>query len=577
MILNPLIMIFSPEEKGRKPFFFRYRMLMLRKTMRLLRTVRYLRPGQLYGRLWFRLYRPSPDLSPVPCLRPLSGRWIHPARRTPSLLRPWVFRFLNVEQELAAAGDWNNSAHDRLWQYNLHYFDDLNAENALSRSEWHRELLLRWVAENSPAEGAGWEPYPTSLRIVNWIKWSLAGNTLPQECVSSLAVQTRWLTKRLEVHLLGNHLFSNAKALVFAGLFFEGEEADRWLDEGLSILAEQIPEQILPDGGQFELSPMYHALALEDMLDLCNMASAYDRVLGEDSEEVIAGWRKVVYRMRRWLVTMLHPDGEISFFNDAAMGVSPAPALIEDYAERLGISGSMVSDEIIPLDDSGYIRIERPDMIALLDVARVGPDYLPGHAHADTLSFEMSLFGQRIFVNSGTSRYGQGEGRRRERATSAHNTVEINGEDSSEVWGGFRVGRRAYPSGPEICDEGGRTMIAATHDGYRWLPGNNHHYRSWSFAPGSVLIEDCITGTFRKAVARFHLHPNVQLESLLDETRAQLLLPQGRKVMVDVEGGRLRIEDGSWHPQFGVSVPNLCLAVDFEDQQVRTTIRWSAL
>jgi hypothetical protein len=33
--------------------------------------------------------------------------------------------------------------------------------------------------------------------------------------------------------------------------------------------------------------------------------------------------------------------------------------------------------------------------VLILDVAPVGPDYLPGHAHADTLSFELSLFGQR--------------------------------------------------------------------------------------------------------------------------------------------------------------------------------------
>ena len=120
----------------------------------------------------------------------------------------------------------------------------------------------------------------------------------------------------------------------------------------------------------------------------------------------------------------------------------------------------------IHLEDSGYIRFERQNMIAFLDVAQVGPDYLPAHAHADTLSFEMSLFGQRVFVNSGTSCYGQGEERRQERSTSAHNTVEINGENSSEVWGGFRVGRRAYPTKPEIRENGDRTVISASHDGY---------------------------------------------------------------------------------------------------------------
>ncbi|MEY6432337.1 heparinase II/III-family protein [Thioalkalicoccus limnaeus] len=65
--------------------------------------------------------------------------------------------------------------------------------------------------------------------------------------------------------------------------------------------------------------------------------------------------------------------------------------------------------------------------------------------HADTLSFELSLFGQRTIVNGGTSRYGSGPERLAERSTAAHSTVQIDGADSSEVWGGFRVARRARP------------------------------------------------------------------------------------------------------------------------------------
>ena len=86
--------------------------------------------------------------------------------------------------------------------------------------------------------------------------------------------------------------------------------------------------------------------------------------------------------------------------------------------------------------------------MALLDVAPVGPDYLPGHAHADTLSFELSLFGQRVLVNSGTSQYEAGPERSRQRGTAAHNTVIVDGHDSSEVWAGFRVARRASSRGP---------------------------------------------------------------------------------------------------------------------------------
>ena len=67
------------------------------------------------------------------------------------------------------------------------------------------------------------------------------------------------------------------------------------------------------------------------------------------------------------------------------------------------------------------------DAVAIGDIGNVGPDYIPGHAHADTLSFEMSVFDMRFIVNSGTSVYGLGAERLRQRGTAAHSTVVIDG------------------------------------------------------------------------------------------------------------------------------------------------------
>ena len=233
-------------------------------------TLRHLKPVQIYGRIWFRLVRPRPDLRPAPALRsagPSHGLWIPGGQKKSAMTGPSRFSFLNEEHEIVAQTDWNQQGRDKLWLYNLHYFDDLNAENAIDRHAWHQQLIGRWIRENPQGAGNGWEPYPISLRVVNWIKWTLVGNRLSNEALHSLVVQIRYLTKRLEIHLLGNHLLANAKALVFAGLFFSGREANEWVDTGLGILSRQIPEQILSDGGHFELSPMYHAIILEDLLD----------------------------------------------------------------------------------------------------------------------------------------------------------------------------------------------------------------------------------------------------------------------------------------------------------------------
>lgn len=532
-------------------------------------TLRYLRPVQVYGRLWHKLYHPKPDLSPPNAIRPLSGIWRDPIRKSPSLIGPQRFRFLNVEHDILSASDWNHPSWEKLWLYNLHYFDDLNAVNPVERLGWHYSLIMRWIADNPPGTGHGWEPYPLSLRIVNWIKWALAGNAMPNAMLENLAVQVRYLSRRMEYHLLGNHLFANAKALMFAGLFFHGSEATRWLAKGLRILNREIPEQILSDGGHFERSPMYHTLALEDMLDLYNVSTTYQ---GCVSESIRQRWHYYIEQMWHWLVTMCHSDGEISFFNDAAIGIAPSPAEIDTYMLRLGLTAGepSVGENVVSvthLASSGYVRVQRGPMVALLDVAPIGPDYLPGHAHADTLSFELSILGQRLLVNSGTSQYGNDAERQHQRGTAAHNTVTINGQDSSEVWSGFRVARRARPFGLEIKEMSAESvMIRCAHDGFRRLPGRQVHWREWNFTGRTFIIRDIIEGRYSEAVGRFQFHPTVSIENR-DRNIFSIFLPGGETMACHVRAGAGRLVPSMYHPEFGVSIHNRCLEVSFSEPE----------
>jgi uncharacterized heparinase superfamily protein len=493
------------------------------------------------------------------------------------MLGPTTFRFLNQTESIDNQG-WDNRKLEKLWRYNLHYFDDLNAIDASERTAWHRTLIRRWVAECPPRIGTGWEPYPASLRIVNWIKWSLSGNELPPESLQSLAVQARWLTGRLETHLLGNHLLANAKALVFAGSLFDGPEAGSWLETGLRVLKREIPEQILPDGGHFERSTMYHALALEDILDLCNVARTFSATAAELHDESVV-WRARIGQMRHWLAAMSHPDGEIGFFNDAAFGIAPPSRETEDYATRLGFGARpVIADGVTLLPVSGYVRIELDQAVVIVDTAPIGPDYLPAHAHADTLSFELSLFGERVLVNSGTSLYLSGDERARQRGTAAHNTVVINGENSSEVWGSFRVARRARPVGLSIL--GGETnAVRCSHDGYGRLRGSPQHTRTLMLTKNALIIEDEISGSFRRAEARFHLHPAIQVQDPAASGDLQgevaLRLHQGKSVHLHFEGGVLRREATTWHPEFGVSVPTTCLVNELRAEISRVRITWN--
>ena len=189
------------------------------------------------------------------------------------------FIFLNHKYTPSFPEDWNAPTKDKLWLYNLHYFDDLNSVDSEKRKYLHFDLIQGWINDNPVGYGLGWESYPMSLRIVNWIKWSLINTELKKKWLDSLAIQTRFLNKNLEYHLLGNHLFSNAKALIFSGIYFQGSEANSWYQQGMEILDKELPEQILYDGGNFELSPMYHSIFLEDLLDIINIHNSFDKKL----------------------------------------------------------------------------------------------------------------------------------------------------------------------------------------------------------------------------------------------------------------------------------------------------------
>lgn len=544
----------------------------IRDLHRLYHTVRHLRAGQVTGRVRFRLSRPAPDLAAAPTRRKIAGRW-HGCQRQSSL-NETGFRFLGQRHPIAHPADWDDPARPRLWRYNLHYFDHLAAKDAHLHTARDRELMIRWITDNPPPEGSGWEPYPCSLRIVNWIRWALTGQPLDSAAHHSLAVQSRWLARRLETHLLGNHLWANAKALVFAGSFFAGTEADTWRTLGLRLIDRELDEQILADGGHFERSPMYHAIVLEDLLDLVQLARMFPACI---PGAVAHGWCCRATRMLHWMQIMTHPDGHIALFNDAAFGIAPPAAHLFDYAARLDVKLPHRTDQPIQaLADSGYVRLQAGPAVLIADVGEIGPDYLPGHAHADSLSCELSLHGRRLLVNGGTSTYEANAERLRQRGTASHNTVSINDQDSSEVWSSFRVARRARPCHVDWGQDPQGPWLAAAHDGYQRLPGRPVHHRRWQLAADGLLVDDRIAGCCHHATSHWHIHPiwDLRADSATTGTMRQRINPRDYGVHWQTDTAcRPRID--AWNPVFGAARPGHHLTCRFQSPTASFALQWA--
>ncbi|MCC7109250.1 MAG: alginate lyase family protein [Deltaproteobacteria bacterium] len=535
---------------------------------RYLRTARHLRWQQVVLRLLYPLRTPTLPNRPPPPRRDRSGPWCDPAQRPPSLLGPDTLTLLGEVRRLDEVG-WDPPEVPLLWRYNLHYFDDLNAAGALTRRSWHQALVARWIDDHREARGTAWAPYPTSLRIVNWIKWLLSGAPADAALLTSLAQQVRWLSQRIEWHVLGNHLFVNAKALLLGGRFFAGAEADAWTARAVAIFARELPEQILSDGGQFERSPMYHALALEDVLDILNATRAFGPAPIELAS-LVQRLTALAPPMHRWLRTLTHPDGTLARFNDTADGIAPSVDELTRYARGLSVADDRnFGPGLVSLMPSGYLRAQWDDAVALLDVAPVAPDYLMAHGHADTLSFELSLRGRRTIVNSGTSCYGTSATRLRERGTAAHSTVVVDGQDSSEVWSSFRVGRRARVLDLQLRDG----EVLANHNGYAHLPGAPRHSRHWSWQLGGLTVEDTVMPEPRSAVARFHLAPGLRLvnaDSLWRVFDGERCVLQARVLV-----GRAQRGVSTFSPAFGVVLPTESLDVELERGRAVTAWTWS--
>lgn len=479
---------------------------------------------------------------------------------------PNTFSFMERSLALNQVG-WNGTSEEKLWHYNQHYFDGLDNECTNASSSWKIALLEDWVHKNPMGFGVGWDPYPTSLRIVNWIKFFLGSNDIPNDVISkSLFLQLRWLFRVLEYDILGNHLFANAKALLIGGLYFQSKESDTWLKLGLKIIDEQLNEQVLDDGAHFELSPMYHGFFLEDLLDLINFSRIFP---GRISLAMVNRWLDLIPKLLNWMEIMSHPDGNICSFNDSSIGTSLKCSDLVKYSQRLGVEipkKKSAEFSVEQLKSSGFIKVIWRECSVIMDVGEVGPAYLPAHAHADTLSFEMSVNNKRIFVNGGTSTYEPGENRLLERGTRSHNTVVINDKDSSEVWGSFRTARRASVCMLEVSENiPHEVSVTATHDGYCRFLRKIFHKRSLRFHDTNVEIVDTVKGDVKSAYVSYHLHPSVFVDQIRDD-RIRLRVKDCPSIFFESPGFKILVENFYYSFSFGNRKVSNCLRINFLGQ-----------
>ena len=277
---------------------------------------------------------------------------------------------------------------------------------------------------------------------------------------------------------------------------------------------------------------------------------------------------------------MCHPDGRISFFNDTALNVAPIYGELESYARDLCIDPPLIQrDHAVVFKSTGFFVWKKDDNCLIFDVGDVGASYLPGHAHADTLSIECSINGKNLIVNSGTSDYQRGFLRTFQRSTKAHSTVTINGFDSSETWASFRVARRAKVIKTLVQNEFDKSIFKAKHNGYSRLKGRFFHEREIHCEPKGITIIDSIFGNAdAEIVVNYFLAPGI-LATKLSPFSYRLVDEYGF-IDAEIEFSEVTtdLSPAYWYPEFGSSEKNFKLSVRYDGKVpklIKTKLKWS--
>ncbi len=419
-------------------------------------------------------------------------------------------------------GRWLCECHGFEWLRNLRAVGSEAARNSA------RTLVLDWIATQGRWRPLPWRPDVLARRMASWLgqaEFLCAGaeTEFPARFYDSLGRQARHLFRSAKFAGRGADRITVLRGLIYASLSLPGHHRRllRWLKQ----LDQEIHHQILGDGGHIERSPAVQLGMLRQLIDIRD-------ALREAQAEIPSSLQTAIDRMAPMLRFYRHGDGGLALFNDSDEEEGWFIDVVLTRAEARGK----------PMDTAphtGFQRLTANRTLILMDTGTAPPSGLDSHAHAGTLSFEMSIGKERLVVNCGAHADNKPEWRAAQRVTAAHSTVTVEDVNSAELLPSGGLGVKPQNVAVERRESDGNVWIEACHDGYERTLGLIHTRRLYMAANGGdVRGEDTLEGKgSHKFAVRFHLHPSVKAS----------LVQQGSTVLLRLAGGggwRLRASGG---------------------------------
>jgi uncharacterized heparinase superfamily protein len=234
---------------------------------------------------------------------------------------------------------------------------------------------------------------------------------------------------------------------------------------------------------------------------------------------------------------MRHGDGGLALFNGSK---EESHTLIELVLTQAGRGGRGPS----ALVDGGFHRLQAGRSVLIVDCGAPPPAGVDRHAHAGTLSMELSIGRDRLIVNCGAFPAGPAEWRDAARATAAHSTLIIADTNSSELKPDG-LGRRPTIVEFQRQEANGAHWLEAHHDGWRKPFGAVHRRRMYMAESGEdIRGEDVVEAAEPQPFTlRFHLHPDVQANLQQDGETVLLRLRAGGGWRLRADGAKVALEE----------------------------------
>ena len=460
--------------------------------------------------------------------------------------------------------------------------------------------LESWIDANQPFDGVNWATgIELALRVVSMIVLtSLIGeksfsDSQKRKVLATLDAHGYWLMRYpSKFSSANNHLVAEAGGLYLLGTLMPGlKQSARYAQYGQQVLEEEAVRQICDDGVGAEQSPTYEAFVLEWLL-LC--AEVGNRIGKPFTDRY---WQRIgkAGEFLRWISDAAgnqprigdDDEGRVFYFDaEPNRYVRTILGCVASATRRPDIAPTVVDMQLchaihghsVPGSGSptgtrqfaagGYtVRrwVEKgTDNLLVIDHGALGFLSTAAHGHADALSVWLHANGRPILIDAGTYLYHSSGGWRDYfRGSGAHNTMVINGEDSSQMTGRFNWGRKACTKILSFSGAPDKWHWEAEHDGFVKNFGVHHRRRLEWEEPNTFVITDRLAGTgpSRSVEIGFLINPELQLSRvgaswIVKDNSSTLLAINSVVPFPDFDQSEgFQAERGWYSPRFGTKVP----------------------